>query len=382
MELTAIDDAIKCPICLSKYSKPITLPCGDTICMEHLANQSWTIDKKFKCDVCNNMHILPDEGFPINKTIEKMLQINLDKLDRGESWKNAKLAFDLLNLKFKSFEVIKNDPDFYIDEYFAEITNKIDIRREEVKLEVDNHFDKLLNYIKLTKKICNEMSETNKKVLNDEIDYFQKEIEAFDKDLKMLDSDDLKWKNIEAKTKILINKIDFNLKEMKNYFLLDQSYDYVCPKAKFDANILGHLEIIHNDNLFNLNEDIDKFNQSVMVKLNDGGLKKYKLIDYDEIISWPNFSPEQIDKVKSRLKLLERTVVTNVDQIGHTGFIKSIESKNKQIKNYIIASPRHLRSGDRYVTILKELNPNFAHEFLTGLGFGIVIKNGKFQQIN
>ena len=146
--------------------------------------------------------------------------------------------------------------------------------------------------------------------------------------------------------------------------------------------MLGHLEIIHNDNLFNLNEDIAKFNQSVMIKLNQGSLKKYKLTDYDEIISWPNFSPEQIDKVKSRLRNLERTVVTNLDQIEHTNFIKSIENETKQIKNYIIASPRNLRSGDRYVTILKELNPNFGHEFLTGLGFGVVIKNGKFQQIS
>ena len=62
MELTAIDDAIKCPICLNKYSKPITLPCGETICMEHLSSQSWTKDKKFKCDVCNNLHGLPDDG--------------------------------------------------------------------------------------------------------------------------------------------------------------------------------------------------------------------------------------------------------------------------------------------------------------------------------
>ena len=116
-------------------------------------------------------------------------------------------------------------------------------------------------------------------------------------------------------------------------------------------------------------------------KLNDGGLKMYKLVDYDQIIAWLQFSPEQIEKVKSKLKHLERTIVTNLDQIEHTNFINSIE-KNQSTKNYIIASPRQLKSGDRYVTILRELNQDFAHEFLTGLGFGVVIKNGKFQQIN
>ena len=56
--------------------------------------------------------------------------------------------------------------------------------------------------------------------------------------------------------------------------------------------------------------------------------------------------------------------------------------ENQSTKNYIIASPRQLKSGDRYVTILRELNQDFAHEFLTGLGFGVVIKNGKFQGLS
>lgn len=322
-----------------------------------------------------------------------MLHIHLDKIDRGEPYKNAKISFELLLAKFKSFEVINNDPDFYIDEYFSELINKIDLRREEIKLEIDQHFDKILNYIKLTKKVCNEMSETNKKILKDELKYFKNEIELFDKDLKMLDMDENKFDYIESKTKILINKIDFNLKELKNYFLLDQSYEFINPQIKFDATNLGHLEIIHNENILNLTDDIIKFNLSVEKKINDGLLKKYKLLAYDDIIYFNEFSQEQINKVKSKLKHLENTNVTNLDQIEHNTFVKTIENSNrnnnnnksyfkeKKIKNYVIASPRELKTGDRYVTLLKQFNTDYAHEFLTGLGFGVVIKNGKFEEI-
>jgi hypothetical protein len=51
-EINDVNDIIKCPICNDKYESPITLPCGETICLNHLSNASFSIDKKFKCDVC------------------------------------------------------------------------------------------------------------------------------------------------------------------------------------------------------------------------------------------------------------------------------------------------------------------------------------------
>lgn len=380
-ELNDVNDIIKCPICSNKYTIPVTLPCGESVCKIHLDNLTIK-DNKFKCDVCNKEHTIPEDGYPINKTIQKMLQIKLDKLERGDQFKNAKFSFDLLNAKFKTFELINNDPAYFIDEYFSDLINRIDLRREEIKVEIDNHFEQILSYLKMTKKICTEMSETNKKLLDHELKYFKQEIDGFDKDFKMLDLDDVRWRSIESKTKILINKIDFNIKELKNYFLLDQGYEFMNPMVSFDAHVLGHLEIIHNENVLNFNDDILRFNQSVQTKLKDGLLKKYKLVAYDELKTWYDFAPEQQEKIKSKLKQLEKTIITNRDQIEHTNYIRSMEHDATQSKNYIIASPRELKSGDRYITILKELNPEYNHEFLTDLGFGIVIINGKFEQIS
>ena len=73
-----------------------------------------------------------------------MLHIHLDKIDRGEPYKNAKISFELLLAKFKSFEVINNDPDFYIDEYFSELINKIDFsfQKEREKIKKVSNYDK------------------------------------------------------------------------------------------------------------------------------------------------------------------------------------------------------------------------------------------------
>lgn len=120
--------SFQCPLCCNNYSNPITLPCGDTICLEHLEEHSFTKDRKFMCDICERYHTLPDEGFPKNKAIEKMLKIRLDKLDRGESFKNAKASFDALASKFKYYEDINNDPDFYINGKYSLDTLLIDYK--------------------------------------------------------------------------------------------------------------------------------------------------------------------------------------------------------------------------------------------------------------
>jgi hypothetical protein len=87
-------------------------------------------------------HIVPEGNFPANKAITKLLKINLDKLNRGEVFKNAKLSFDQLTQKLESFELINKDPAYFIDEYFSDIINKIDVKKEELKMEIDSYYEK------------------------------------------------------------------------------------------------------------------------------------------------------------------------------------------------------------------------------------------------
>lgn len=232
-----------------------------------------------------------------------MLDINIDRLDRGEAFKNAKAAFDVLNYKFETYELINTVPAFFIDEYFSSVINEIDLRRDEIKLEIDNYYDKLINDLKLSQKSCVVMSEGNRRVSNDELKYFRKEVETFNKDLKMLDLAENKIKNIETKSKILVNKIEFNLKEIKDFFLLSKSHEFKQPMVKLDASTLGRLEIKTNDNLLNFNKEILKLKQDFQNKLTEGSSKKYKITNYDEIKTWSECSEHVQKQHKIGLKL-------------------------------------------------------------------------------
>ena len=49
--------------------KPVTLPCGNTLCKEHLEK----FDEKFNWFLCNEEHQKPKNGFVINKTFNTII---------------------------------------------------------------------------------------------------------------------------------------------------------------------------------------------------------------------------------------------------------------------------------------------------------------------
>ena len=79
----------------------------------------------------------------------------------------------------------------------------------------------------------------------------------------MLDTDEHKWQNIETKSKILLNKIEFKLKEIKDFFLLSKQYEFKQPELKIDASFLGLLEMNRTENMLNFNKEITKLKQGI-----------------------------------------------------------------------------------------------------------------------
>jgi hypothetical protein len=308
-----------------------------------------------------------------------MLDINIDRLDRGEAFKNAKSSFEALNAKFETYELINTVPAFFIDEYFSNVINEIDLRRDEIKLEIDNYYDKLINDLKESQKSCVNMCEYNRRVSHEELKYFRKEVETFNKDLKMLDLDDNKWKKIELKTKMLVNKIEFKLKEVKDFFLLSKKYEFKQPEMNLNDKCLGSLEIKPTENLLNFNKEISKLKQDFQNKLAEGSSKKYKIVNYDEIKTWCECS-EHVQKQHKIDDQIIKNILSNMDQSEHLKFINSIESTKK---NYTIVTSAELNNeeGCYFFRILKDFNPTYSHEFLNDLGFLILVKNPKFEKL-
>lgn len=118
----------------------ITLPCGFTsIYKEIFCNKD-----KFLCPYCKNHLITSQECFNMtkNKALIKEKTFELKKKNFTDCIQNFQMTF--------------NDPKSSIDNAYENLKNKIDIRREEVKLimekKIDDYYENLLEIIENEKK--------------------------------------------------------------------------------------------------------------------------------------------------------------------------------------------------------------------------------------
>ena len=118
--------------CKLILENPVALPCGNTLCREHLTE----LNDKFICYFCKEEHLIPANGFVINKTTNKIVN-NYFQLNPLRT--KIKELFEELNESIEDYQ--KLDPNVYVFDYFGEIRNKVDLHREELKKEIDQRSD-------------------------------------------------------------------------------------------------------------------------------------------------------------------------------------------------------------------------------------------------
>jgi hypothetical protein len=127
------------------YENPITLPCGHSLCQNHLE----TTDEKFMCQFCEKEHIIPENGFFINKTIVQLIE---EYVKSNPIRKEIKQTFDQLAQLVKEYSEI--DPDVYVYDYFSKIRNKVDLHREELIEQINSKSDEIIQQLKVKEEKC------------------------------------------------------------------------------------------------------------------------------------------------------------------------------------------------------------------------------------
>ncbi|CAF0978619.1 unnamed protein product [Brachionus calyciflorus] len=157
---------LKCSYCQEIFKTlPTTLsPCGWVICSHHINFA------EIFCPICPDNHIVLRKNCLTTKNIEiKYLKYNV------------KDSLEKLDVKLEDMNQIKKDPEHYVNEFFGELINKIDIQRERVKLLVDNHFDEILKKAKASQSECQNRVKSNKNFNDFEYKEFKKKVETFQK---------------------------------------------------------------------------------------------------------------------------------------------------------------------------------------------------------
>ena len=124
-------NALKCVNCRDILSTPVILPCGHTICKYHTEVD----DEQIICGECGSRHL--NKGFIVVQAVSKMIEVQLNNFDFGEQHKDASKSCDDLKTHLDKNDTMLNDLEYFIHESIEELKNRVMLRREQLKFQID-----------------------------------------------------------------------------------------------------------------------------------------------------------------------------------------------------------------------------------------------------
>ena len=138
-----ITNALKCVNCPSVLVSPVFLPCFHSVCKHHAPAGS----KSIICCECGEMHEIPTNGFRDNKPLAEIISTQVHEMDLGQEYNQAKLSWLSYESLINYANVFLTDPSL---ETYAKINgmkNDVQLKREELKLEIDKESEKLIKQL-------------------------------------------------------------------------------------------------------------------------------------------------------------------------------------------------------------------------------------------
>ena len=122
---------LTCQYCNEIYKHPITLPCGDNICKQHIKELT-SNSSSFTCPLCDEEHA--NQSFKVNKLIQKLIESNMHKFEIDPKFRKV---YESLKTEIANLEKILKDPENVIYEEISELKRQVDLDREQLKSQVD-----------------------------------------------------------------------------------------------------------------------------------------------------------------------------------------------------------------------------------------------------
>ena len=150
-----------CKICNSSSGQLMVVLncCGYYVCKAHLDEYLKNGNSVINCNLCSD---------PLN--ITQCLNMKRNKTEIEEFY--FKSNNTRLKILIAEIDTIQKDPDFYINEHLEGLMNKLNLKREELKLYIMTQIDDF--YMRLLEKI-DTIKQVTKENFISEIDLFKKQ---------------------------------------------------------------------------------------------------------------------------------------------------------------------------------------------------------------
>jgi hypothetical protein len=162
------------------------------------------------------------------------LETTFKDLNLGKHFAAAKEALKNFKEKIEEMKSFNKDGQF-IDEYFSQLRNEIDIEREVVKLKIDEHYLKLIDEVNDIEHKCKSEYTDPKKSIDEETEKSEEKLGIFLIDFDKLEIDVDNWKNVEGRSNYQIKELNDKILKFKNDLLLNQIYTFESNTTLFDV---------------------------------------------------------------------------------------------------------------------------------------------------
>lgn len=234
-----------CDMCKKVLVDPVTIPCRNTICKSHvneLLERRAKQKSSFICELCEEEHVVPEDGFAINKRIKSELDTDPNPL-----FIECRKSIEESKETVKKIESIRGDPECYLYEYFNEIKHQVELRRKVLKVEIDKYSDGIVDQIERTKENCKKLSNQCGQ-LTIEIEKSQAELDGLIERFYTLDTSVEKLLDLKINADGLKNRLDEILVEFKESLVDKKAYffDAGYGQERQIPKIFGSLNISRN----------------------------------------------------------------------------------------------------------------------------------------
>ena len=233
--MNLLSDSIKCTRCKEIFKLPVSLPCGHCICKHHV-NQAVesNANKQIDCFICSETYDIPINGFAPNRPLESLLEKEIDSINLGDKYNSARDKCEQLERMLEHFIRIRNDPEVEISAVIKDLKNMVDLRREEMKEEIDKESLEMIEKLDEFEKECKSNAESMKS--DSELD---KKLKTWSNDLKQWQQSLNSFKRNANKWKAILIESSSHLKKLQSE---------VC---KFNENLfLKRFNRLNSSNLF------------------------------------------------------------------------------------------------------------------------------------
>lgn len=237
-----IKDAIKCVNCFSIINSPVIFPCGHSICKHHAQSRS---NNMIRCEKCGKDHSIPSDGFPNNESLASIIDTQVYDINLGEAYEQAKSDCLPLESLINQVNLFLADPSYQTREEIDEMRNRIFIKREELKQEIDNETEKLIDKLnQYVKRLSAQLDETEFKKCSSKLDSISREanikLGQFKKQLDLFSLDVKKWESITDQVANEKKKLSDQLKSVRQLLIMSDFDDIQSESRSFQNSLWSY----------------------------------------------------------------------------------------------------------------------------------------------